>query len=967
MNNLRFLLPTVPLMLGMLTLVGWALGIATLQHGFPLSAAMSPATAAGIMLLGFESLIPCNRADESLISRIGQIVIWGVIVASILKLGGVMLGTAFATDPEFSSLRSNEMSEDTALCFLMLGTAKQINQSQLKERISISQTLAVACALPPLLVIIGHAYDVKNFSGIGSLRSMTFSSAAALLFLSMAVLFAYPDKGYMRYLTSNGPSGKIALILFPATFIVPFLLGITSLTAQRAGIFDSAFDHTLSVILDVAIFYILSFICVRSLFITDLHRQRAEAGQLDSENFATSVMDSASSMIAVSNAEGVILKANDTWRRFALEPGNELNKLVPQVEVGDNYLEICQACKGQSSDHGLDAFDGIRAVLDGRLHTFNLEYSCHSPDRMRWFSMTVAPLGFLLHGVVITHADISERKLLEEELQLAASVYKNSSEAMVVTDENNRIMAVNSAFAAMTGYTADEVLGKNPGMLKSGQHDTEFYRAMWNALNTTGHWQGEIWNRHKDGNVFVEWITINTIRNDDGTVHRRVALFSDITEWKNAQTQIWMQANYDSLTELPNRRLFHDRLEQEIRKAQRDQFLIALLFIDIDHFKEVNDTLGHDMGDLLLIEASGRVRKCVRDYDTLARLGGDEFTVILPELHDPSDIGRIAQNIIDRLSEPFMLDDREAFVSASVGIALYPDDGGNVTDLIKHADQAMYSAKNSGRGCFQFFTPAMQKASEQQMRLTGDLRHALDADQFEVYYQPIVDLATGRIHKAEALLRWKHPIHGFISPAEFIPIAENTGTINEIGNWVFMQAAQQVKKLRTDFAGDFQISINKSPVQFLGDESTHNHWIEKICALGLPGNSVVIEITEGFLMSADTKITDKLLKFRDAGIQVAIDDFGTGYSALAYLKKFDIDFLKIDQSFIRNLSPESQDFALCEAIVVMAHKLGLKVIAEGVETGQQQDLLLQIGCDYGQGYLYSQPVPAKAFEKLLEI
>jgi len=439
----------------------------------------------------------------------------------------------------------------------------------------------------------------------------------------------------------------------------------------------------------------------------------------------------------------------------------------------------------------------------------------------------------------------------------------------------------------------------------------------------------------------------------------------DITKRKHSESEIKNYANYDQLTQLPNRRLFHDRLEQEIKKAQRDSCHIALLFIDLDRFKEVNDTLGHKVGDELLVEAAVRIKQCVRDYDTVARLGGDEFTVILSELQGTSGIGRIAQDIIDQLTRPFILNDREVYISASIGIAIYPDDASNVNDLIRQADQTMYAAKNDGRGCFRFFINAMQVAAERRMQLSGDLRSALSAGQFSVHYQPIVDLANGNIHKAEALLRWNHPEHGYIEPFEFVPIAEDNGMIREIGDWVFMQAATQVKRLQSEHGLDFQISVNKSPMQFMRDDRSYDHWIETLREMELPGRSIVVEITERLLINNDAKVNKKLRAFHEAGMQVSIDDFGTGYSSLAYLIRFDIDYLKIDYSFISNLAPEAAEFALCEAIVVMAHKLGVKVIAEGVETEQQRDLLKKIGCDYGQGYLFSTPLSSDQFEALL--
>ncbi len=568
-------------------------------------------------------------------------------------------------------------------------------------------------------------------------------------------------------------------------------------------------------------------------------------------------------------------------------------------------------------------------------------------------------------GVRGIAVEITDRKRAEESLKLSDLVYQNTSEGMLVTDADNRIVAINPAFTAMTGYVAEEVVGQNPAFLNSGRQDTAFYKAMWDRINNTGYWRGEIWNRRKNGEAYAELLTINTIYNEDGSVHRRVALFSDITEKKDAEAMIVNQANYDQLTQLPNRRLFQDRLQQEIKKAQREGQSTAMLYIDLDRFKEVNDTLGHDVGDLLLVEAAQRIKACVRDYDTVARLGGDEFTVILADLSDLSDIERIAQNIIDSLTEPFTIKGRESFVSASIGIALYPDDATNVGDLLKNADQAMYRAKEDGRGRFHFFTKAMQESSEFRMRLAGDLRRALGLGQLEIYYQPIMRLSDGVIEKAEALLRWNHHDLGQITPETFISIAEDTGTIHEIGDWVFVQAAQQAGKFGALLGREFQVSVNKSPVQLSNNRHPDGWWRDTLNELGLPGQCIVVEITEGLLMYDNANVAQVLLQLRDAGIQVSIDDFGTGYSALSYLKKFDVDYLKIDQSFVRNLALETEDFALCEAIVVMAHSLGLKVIAEGVETKQQQQLLKQIGCDYGQGYLFGRPVPAAEFELLL--
>ncbi len=436
---------------------------------------------------------------------------------------------------------------------------------------------------------------------------------------------------------------------------------------------------------------------------------------------------------------------------------------------------------------------------------------------------------------------------------------------------------------------------------------------------------------------------------------------------KHSKALLWKRANFDALTDLPNRDLLRDRLSEEMKKSDRSGLPVALLLIDLDQFKEVNDTLGHDMGDLLLKQAAARIIECVRKSDTVARLGGDEFSVILPQIADSGPIDNIAQKIILKLSEPFHLQDEVVYISASLGITFYPSDAGDIDNMMKNADQAMYAAKDNGRNRFSHFTASLQEDAQKRLRLTNDLRCALTENQFRVYFQPIVELATNRVHKAEALIRWQHPVRGMVSPFEFIPLAEKSKLIIDIGAWVRRESIIWCRRWDSLTPGGFQISINKSPVEFMDDNDSGsvNSFIDDLHENDLLGRNFVFEITEGLLMNADQRINNKLVALRDAGIQVSIDDFGTGYSSLSYLKKFDIDYLKIDQSFVRNLEQDSNDLALCEAIIVMAHKLGLKVIAEGVETTQQRDLLSGAGCDYAQGYLYSRPVPPEEFEKWL--
>ena len=437
---------------------------------------------------------------------------------------------------------------------------------------------------------------------------------------------------------------------------------------------------------------------------------------------------------------------------------------------------------------------------------------------------------------------------------------------------------------------------------------------------------------------------------------------------ERSKAQLWKRANFDVLTQLPNRDMFRDRLSQEIKKSDRTGQPLALMLIDLDQFKEVNDTLGHDMGDILLQEAARRILNCVRESDTVARLGGDEFTVVLSQLANASHAEDIAQKIIKRLSEPFTLNDEIAHISASLGITLYPIDALDIDSMMRNADQAMYVAKNNGRNRYSHFTASLQETAQKRLRLTNDLRTALAGQQFRLHFQPIVDLHTDRIHKAEALLRWQHPVRGMVSPAEFIPLAEETHLIVEIGVWIRREALIWCERWNNLNPDGFQISINKSPVEFMDDSDSDRveSFVKELSDHGLCGKNFVFEITEGLLLNADSRINTKLMALRDAGIQVSIDDFGTGYSSLSYLKKLDIDYLKIDQSFVRNLERDSNDMALCEAIIVMAHKLGLKVIAEGVESLAQRDFLTRAGCDYGQGYLFSRPVPPEEFEAWLK-
>lgn len=468
---------------------------------------------------------------------------------------------------------------------------------------------------------------------------------------------------------------------------------------------------------------------------------------------------------------------------------------------------------------------------------------------------------------------------------------------------------------------------------------------------------------HPEGGV-ERWldISLNKVNLEAGDLF--IGIARDITESMISQQIIWQQANFDNLTGLANRDMFKDRLEQEIRNSHHNRLPLALLLLDLDRFKEINETMGHDVGDILLREVAERLKICAHDIGLVARMGGDEFAIMVKELRDTESVNRLAKDILQMISKPFRFGEQDIYISSSIGITYYPEDASSFEALLKNADQAMYAAKQEGRNRIGYFAPYMQEAAQKRMRVSNDLRASIGLEEsFQLYYQPIVELSSGKICKAEALLRWKHPLRGITAPAEFIPIAEETGMILEIGEWVFREAVAQALQWQSELHPAFQISINVSPVQF------HNslkivEWLAYMRQRSLPCAGLVMEITESLLLENNETVMQQLHAFQHAGIEISLDDFGTGYSSLSYLKKFNINNIKIDQSFVRNLAPDSDDMVLCEAMIAMAHKLGIKVIAEGIETELQRELLSQAGCDFGQGYLFARPLPAAEFSRL---
>ncbi|MDB5919803.1 MAG: diguanylate cyclase [Massilia sp.] len=566
--------------------------------------------------------------------------------------------------------------------------------------------------------------------------------------------------------------------------------------------------------------------------------------------------------------------------------------------------------------------------------------------------------------VVVEHAE-GKLAALERSEERFRRIVHSAGEGIWEIDATAHTSFVNPKMAAILGYSIEEMLSRP----LAGFMDAEGHAILERNLVRR---RGGIAERHdfkflrRDGSEVWTTMATNPIFDGAGAYVGALALVTDITDRRAGAEQIWHQANFDQLTSLPNRHMFMDRLRQEVKKADRGGAFLALVFIDLDHFKEVNDQLGHAVGDALLMEAARRISACVRASDTLARLGGDEFTVILAGIDHVGSVERIAQSLVAALALPFELEGERVYISASAGVALYPPDAANVTDLLARADQAMYASKKAGRNRFSYFTPDLQDAARARQNIAGELREAIAARQFELAYQPIICLATGSVRKAEALLRWRHPTRGLLAPAEFIPFAESNGLIVEIGDWVFREAARQVQVWQTSIDPGFQVSVNKSPVQFRRDAALYADWLGYLEELGLPPASIVIEIAEGVLMEGVDKVIERLRQYRAMGLQVALEHFGTGYASLSHLKRFDIDFVKIDRSFVATLDTNADDgdLVLCEAIIAMAHKLGLKVVAEGVETTLQRALLADAGCDFAQGFVFAHPMAAAELEAM---
>jgi diguanylate cyclase (GGDEF)-like protein/PAS domain S-box-containing protein len=612
------------------------------------------------------------------------------------------------------------------------------------------------------------------------------------------------------------------------------------------------------------------------------------------------------------------------------------------IEVDDAPAALARY-RQLAREQGWDSFETCHRHRDGSLR-----------------DIEVVAQSLIIDGRPMLHAtcrDITDRKVAEKELHLYANIFRNSGEGIMVTDHDNRIVAINPAFTALTGYQLADIRGANPRVLASGRTPRETYQMMWAALGESDFWQGELWDRRKDGSIYPKWTVISAIRDGHGAVTHHIASFTDISERKAAEERIHYLAHYDPLTGLLNRFNLDGRLEQSLLSAHRNGQQVAVVFIDMDHFKVINDTLGHHVGDRLLAEVGRRLQSVVRDSDIIARFGGDEFVVVLTAMSGAVTAASLAHKILQVLGEAYAIEHHVLHSTPSIGISVYPGDGLDGATLMKNADAAMYYAKQRGRNNIQFFTAAMNTAANERLTLERELRAALQEGQLELHYQPQVGTADGQVHGVEALVRWRHPQGGLIPPVKFVPVAEESGLIEDLGIWVLDEACRQLAAWRDEGIEDIQMAVNLSANQ-LRSPTLVDTVRAALDRYRLRGCKLELEITESVAMEDPDRAIERLRSLRELGVFLAIDDFGTGYSSLAYLKLLPIQRLKLDRAFVRDIETDDNDAAISAATIALAHSLGLAVVAEGVETEGQRAFLARHECDFLQGYLFGKPAAA---------
>ena len=810
-------------------------------------------------------------------------------------------------------------------------------------------------------LLLGAGIGTMHYSGMAAMRLEGLLRYDARLFgtsiavaVSLAFIALWIRFGLCRF---TRYSHRLPIIV--GAVIMGAAVAGMHYTAMTAAYFisdgnphlpDSALTPSLLAVI-VSVFSVM--LITLTLLATQAGRSYRATNQLrSSEQKVRDILESTQEGFIVVDTENRIIEVNNAIANMVGLPKEAL--------VGRFIFEFV--------DEATRPFLANQVALrnQGMNHSYEIELSLPGDKKMPcWVNSTVMrdDKGNVSGSFALIN-DLTSRRLHENYMRQTVAVFENTAEGVMITDPEGYIQRVNPAFSEITGYVEADVLGQTPRLLQSGQHDENFYQHLWGEVKATGHWQGEIWNRRKNGQLFPEWLTVSTVTDANGQIQSYVGVFSDISHIKRSEAELERMAHYDALTDLPNRSLLNIQLSLALERAGRNMRHLAVLVLDLDGFKNVNDSLGHPAGDLLLQQTSVRLIKILRSEDVVSRLGGDEFAIIVESPVSATNLGHIADKIIRAVSEPMDLHGHSAMVTASLGIAQYPDDGLDATSLLKAADTAMYAAKQAGRNTYRFHDGAMAKAAHQRLQLEQGLRNALELGHLELWYQPQVDMRSGQVMGAEALLRWRDPDKGLITPSEFIPVAEETGLILPIGEWVLLQACSQAQVWLQAGLIMGTISVNVA-----GPQIERGNFVNTVKlaleATGFDPKHLELEITESFLLRNAEQAMSVVKTLAELGVSVAIDDFGTGYSSLSYLKYLRAQKLKIDQTFVRDLPDDKDDAAISRAIIALGQSLGFKLIAEGVETQAQRDFLNGEGCHEAQGFLYAMPMPGHEFEAWL--
>lgn len=827
-----------------------------------------------------------------------------------------------------------------------------------------------------LIAVIGMSMPVNFAPGvIFDPRSVLVSVAGLFGGPLTAIPAGIIAGGYRLWLGGGGAIAGMLVVLLSSlagvgayylrmryNFIVNpfnlFLFGLVSHFIALFGLFFLPSEIMWEVIKNLSIPFFLIYppMTVFLGYLIDFIGKKFEVEKqlISSTAQLRALFDASPDLMWLKDKNGVYLMCNQQFERLFGAAESEIKGKTDYDYVDQDLANLFRAMDKQAMASGSK--------------TVNEEWVTFSVDGRKALLETIKTPIYdeekSLIGVLGVSHDITDRAEIESRLRQSAIVFESTTEGVVITDKDAKIIDVNQSFSEITGYNREEVIGSNTRVLNSGKHNQEFYEDMWTGLTKTGRWRGEIWNKRKNGSIYPEWLTISEVKNAHNEVTNYVAVFSDITSIKDSQAKLDFLAHHDCLTSLPNRLSFNERLEASLSRAKRHNNKLAILFIDVDRFKNINDSFGHKAGDDLLKHIANGLKAVTRTEDIIARISGDEFIILLENIDDTNLIIGVIDKVMEVISSTFIINNHKIQVTASIGISLFPMDGEVAEDLIQNADTAMYLAKDEGRNTYQFYTRDLTTKAFERVIMENELREASTKSEFILFYQPQVDLKLGHIIGLEALLRWNHPATGLVPPDQFIPLAEDSGLINPIGEWVINEACRQGKKWLDSGLEFGRVAVNISSVQI-----NKNQLIEIVSKAliesNFPASRLELEVTEGAIMKRTDTAIKQMSELRKLGVTLSIDDFGTGYSSLSYLKKLPISKLKIDQSFVRDTPESIDDNAIVSAVISMGRSLGLTVIAEGVEKESQAAFLREALCHEAQGYLYSKPASAEEIEKLL--